>query len=129
MRIRLSVAALLGLSVSVAAAYDRAPDISGTWDYFIDTGNGMHRDGTLAFTQNGYKLSGTYSGSMGDYRFAGAINGMKLTFSFEKAFPRQLQPVRITYTGTIETPARITGVFDHPKGSVNWTATKMEPRR
>jgi hypothetical protein len=124
MRYQLLTIVLLGLLLGTVGAWSSAANISGTWTYSVDTGNGFNPTGTLVFKQEGEKLTGTYAAGMGEHKFTGTVKENKVVFSFDKTFTSQPKPFKVTHTGTVESPTRMTGTFEGPKGTANWTATK-----
>lgn len=124
MKYQLLIIFLLGLAMIPASAGASVADISGTWEISVDTGAGPRPSGTLIFKQEREKLTGAVSGQSGEYKTTGAVKGNKVVFSFDFPLRGQSQPAKITYTGTIESPTKMTGTAEYPKGTVNWTATK-----
>ena len=102
-----------------------AADISGTWIFSVDLDSGGHGDPTFAFKQEGEKLTGTYNGPLGEYKVAGTVTGAKAVFGFD--FTVDGQTGKATYTGTIESPTKMTGTVEFSNGQRGkWTATKKE---
>lgn len=124
MKYQLLIILLLGLSMVPHGAGASVADISGTWECSIDTGNGMRPNGTLVFKQVREKLTGALSGQSGENKITGTVKGDKVVFSFDITLRDQSQPTKVTFTGTIEAPTKMTGTAEYPKGTVNWTATK-----
>jgi len=125
MRYHIVMAALLGLLLTTTSRVTgRSVDISGTWALAVDTGSGAKSDGTLVFKQANDKLTGTYDGGMGVHKFTGTVHGNTVEFSFLKDFPGRSEPFKVAFAGTVESPNRLTGHYEHPKGRPNWTATK-----
>jgi hypothetical protein len=77
----------------------------------------------FVFKQEGEKLTGDSSGGFPEGKVAGAVNGNKVAFSVEVK-NRSGESVRINYTGAIESPTKMTGTLEFPKGPGKWTATK-----
>lgn len=97
-------------------------DITGAWDFAVETGQGS---GNPAFTfkQDGEKLTGTYSGLFGKADVAGTVKGDAVEFAFEVSV--QGQTAKLRYTGKIESPTRMKGeVALGELGNGSWTATK-----
>ena len=118
----LAMALLVPLS-GFAGRAGNAADISGTWSFSVDLEEGGHGEPTFVFKQEGEKLTGTYSGPMGEQKVTGTVKGQKAVFGFE--FTRDGEAGKATYTGTIESPTKMTGTVEFsggPKGK--WTATK-----
>jgi len=83
--------AVLFLSAAVLAA----ADISGTWNFNVETEMGSGAP-VFVLKQSGEKLSGTYSGALGEAQVTGAVKGDEVTIEFE------LQGARIVYTGKVD---------------------------
>jgi len=124
MKYQLLIIFLLGLSLVTAGARAGAADISGTWACSIDTGSGMRPNGTIVFKQEREKLTGVLSGQSGEHKITGTVKGDKVAFSFDMTLRDQGQSTKVNFTGTIESPTKMTGAAEFPKGTVNWTATK-----
>jgi hypothetical protein len=118
-----SLFALIG-SVSVfGRATASAVDLSGTWVFSVDLEGGAHGDPTFVFKQDKEALTGSYDGPIGQYKVAGTVKENKAVFGFE--FTNDGETHKVTYTGTIESNAKMIGtmeITDGPKG--NWTATR-----
>ena len=100
----------------------RGADITGTWDFAVETGQGS---GNPAFTfkQDGEKLTGTYSGLFGKAEVAGTVKGDAVEFAFEVSV--QGQTAKLRYTGRIESPTRMKGEVSLGElGNGTWSATK-----
>jgi hypothetical protein len=102
-----------------------AADISGTWIFSVDLDSGGHGDPTFVFKQEGEKLTGTYNGPLGEYKVAGTVTDAKAVFGFD--FTVDGETGKATYTGTIESPTKMTGTVEFSNGQRGkWTATKKE---
>jgi len=77
---------------------------------------------TFVFKQQGEKLTGTQSGALGDQQITGTVKGNKVVFGYEAK--REGRTLKITYTGSLESPTKMTGALEFPKGPGVWTATK-----
>jgi hypothetical protein len=97
-RIARTVLAVLMLACAALAA-----DISGSWEFTVETAQGS---GTPAFEfkQDGEKLTGTYSGRFGKANLSGTVKGDKVEFSFDAA-----DVGKIRYKGTLESSTSIKG--------------------
>src|SRR5262245_41002706 len=118
----LSISLVFPLSGNIGRR-SSAADISGTWNFSVDLEEGGHGDPVFVFKQEGEKLTGTYSGPVGEHNVTGTVKGDKAVFGFE--FTREGETFKATYTGTIESPTKMTGTVEFsggPKGK--WTATK-----
>jgi hypothetical protein len=100
-----------------------APDLSGSWIFSVDLESGGHGDPTFVFKQEGEKLTGTYNGPLGEQKVTGTVKGAEAVFGFEGTYNDR--PIKATYTGTIESAARMTGTVEFNGGQRGkWTATK-----
>jgi hypothetical protein len=75
------------------------------------------------FKQEGEKLTGTQSGGLGEAPVTGTIKGDKVAFTAD-AKNRSGEAIKITYTGTLESPTKMSGTLEFPKGPGKWTATR-----
>jgi len=127
MKSNLLVIVLLGLLLGTVGVWASAVNISGTWDRSVDTGDGrgLHPDGTFVFKQAGEKLTGTLSVSQGERIVTGTVKGDKVEFIIESKDDRG-EPFKVPFTGTIESPTKISGTAGDAKGkgTFKWTATK-----
>lgn len=122
MKYQLPIIFLLGLSLVPVAAGSNAANISGTWTFTIDITNGPQKFlQTFIFKQEGQKLTGT--GGSGEQKVTGTVKGNKVVFIVEGK-NRSGDPYKNTYSGTIESPSKMTGACEFPKGPGKWTATK-----
>jgi len=97
-------------------------DISGAWDFTVDTGAGTGNP-TFVFEQQGDKLTGTYKGLLGEAKVTGAVKGDKVEFSFEGEYGGE--KMKVEYTGTIESATSMKGaVRVAALGEGTWTAKK-----
>jgi len=121
-------------SLALGTAWAGAANISGAWKCTIDQ---KDEDGpmtvTFVFKQEGEKLTGAYSDAMRrDLPITGAVKGDKVVFSYEAKPPAGVKKpgLIVSFTGTIESPTRITGTL--PVGSpycasgCKWTATRKK---
>ncbi len=125
MKTQLMMATMLGLIIALSSSslMAGAADISGTWNFSVDLDEGGHGDPTFVFKQEGEMLTGTYSGPLGEQKVTGTVKGDQAVFEFE--FKREDQTYKATYTGKIESAAKMTGTVElggQAKGK--WTATK-----
>jgi len=111
----------LAFGLFLFSAVLAAADISGTWNFTVETEMGS---GTPVFVlkQSGEKLSGTYSGVLGEAQVTGAVRGDDVTIEFE------LQGARIVYTGKVDESGRsMKGKVDFGgMASGTFTATKQK---
>src|SRR5262245_61581334 len=122
---RLVLALLVAVLVGPAVATAAAADLSGTWIFSVDLESGGHGDPTFVFKQEGDKLTGTYNGPLGEQKVTGTVKDNQAVFGFEGT--SNDRPVKATYTGTIESAAKMTGTVEFSGGQRGkWTATKKE---
>jgi hypothetical protein len=133
MRKHLSLILLIGLlSLSLGADNPRqvAADISGAWEFTIDLTihitKGAKKSSkrvTIILEQQGEKLAGSCCEP--EQRITGVVHGDKVTFEYDRA-----NGIQKTYTGTIETPMKMTGTIKYLEDGVQiqrkWTAIKQE---
>ena len=126
MRKQLSLALFISLIAALTVFTGHTSgvaDISGTWKFSVDLEDGSHGDPTFVFKQEGDKLTGTYSGPLGEYKVTGAVTGAKAVFGFDFTYDDAKE--KITYTGNIESPTKMTGTVEFTGGERGkWTATK-----
>ncbi|HEV2665631.1 MAG TPA: hypothetical protein VG324_12000 [Blastocatellia bacterium] len=121
MKYQLLIIFLLGLSLGTAGARASATDISGTWAFSVNLEGGPQNvKNTFVFKQEGEKLTGDSSGGFPEGKVTGTVKGNKVEFSVEG----KNKSVRINYTGTIESPTKMSGALEFPKGPGRWIATK-----
>jgi hypothetical protein len=113
---KLALLTLFAYSVLCAA------DITGAWDFAVETAQGS---GNPAFTfkQEGEKLTGTYSGLFGKADVTGTVKGDAVEFTFDVSMDGQTAKMR--YKGKVESPGKMKGeVTLGDLASGTWTATK-----
>jgi len=109
-------------AVLLLAALALAADVSGTWNFTVETPAGTGNP-TFVFQQDGEKLTGTYTGMLGKADVTGTVKGDKIQFQFEASYEGQKFAVR--YSGTIESPTRMKGTAQFADmGEGAWTAVK-----
>jgi hypothetical protein len=124
MKSQLLIIVLLSLALGTAGAWASATDISGTWAFSVNLEGGPQNVPlTFVFKQEGEKLTGTQSGGSSEPKVTGTVKGNKVVFSVEGK-NRSGEPYKNTFTGTIESPTKMTGTCEFPKGPGKWTATK-----
>ena len=102
-----------------------ASDISGTWSLSVELEDGSRGEPTFVLKQEGDKLTGTYTGPLGEQKVTGTLDGDKAVFGFE--FVRDGEILKATYTGTVESPTKMTGTLEFSRGRRGkWTAIKKE---
>ena len=124
MKYQLLIVVLLGLTLGAVGVRAGAADLSGTWAFSVNLEGGPQNvPQTFVFKQEGEKLTGTQSGGSSEPTVTGSVKGNKVVFSVEGK-NRSGEPYKNTYTGTIESPTKMTGTVEFPKGPGKWTATK-----
>ena len=119
----LVVAVLIALLLGPSTSKAEAADLTGTWSFSVDLETGGHGDPTFVFQQKGAELSGTYLGPLGEQKVTGTMKGDQAVFWFEAS--RDGQTVKATYTGTMESPTKMTGTIEFSTGAKGkWTAAK-----
>src|SRR5262245_17053607 len=128
MKYQLLIVLLLGLALIPDGAAASAANISGTWVFTVGAGESKPFNITFAFKQEGEKLSGTYYDLKGgEHPVTGTVKGDQAVFNYELSASKQSMTVR--YTGTIESPTKMTGSVEWIGGGVppgKWTATKKK---
>ncbi len=128
MKQRVLAVCLVGLVAAIAASAGqtaRAVNISGAWNFSVDLESGGHGDPTFVLKHEGAKLTGTYNGPLGEYKVTGSVTGVRAVFGYD--FTQDGQTGKATYTGTIESPTKMTGTVEFTGGARGkWTATKRE---
>jgi hypothetical protein len=108
------------VSSTSAAAGD--VDISGAWDFKVETAAGSGTPSML-FKQDGKNLSGTYEGQLGKADLKGTLEGSDIRFSFKVDV--QGQQLEVTYTGKVEGKDNMKGTVklaEFAEGT--WTAKR-----
>ena len=124
MKYQLLIVCLLGLLPVPVGSWASATDISGTWAFSVNLEGGPQNiKNTFVFKQEGEKLTGDSSGGFPEGKVTGTVKGNKVEFSVEGK-NRSGESVRINYTGAIESPTKMLGTLEFPKGPGKWTATK-----
>jgi hypothetical protein len=124
MKYLLLIVVLLGLTLLPGSSEASAADVSGTWAFSISLDGGPQNfPMTYVFKQEGEKLTGTQTGGSGEPKITGTVKGNKVAFNVEGK-NRSGEPYKNAFTGTIESPTKMTGACEFPKGPGKWTATK-----
>jgi hypothetical protein len=98
------------------------PDASGAWEMRWKAADGYSLAG-LDLIQEGEQITGTFTGPRGrKFPITGRIKGSELVFEFS----RETDEGRVTsrYTATVS-GAEMRGRAETPKGSLEWTATRI----
>ena len=98
-----------------------AHDVTGKWTFNVQTDMGSGSP-TFVFKQDGEKLTGTYSGTFGTAELTGTVKGDDIKFTFEAVVADQKGT--ITYTGKIESAAKMKGTVEFAGIGGTWTGTK-----
>jgi hypothetical protein len=101
-----------------------AADISGTWQLTVETSQGTGSP-TVVFQQTGEQLTGTFNSQiLGEGQLTGTVKGNAVEFAFEG--DAQGQKIKVSYKGTIESPAAMKGtaVYAGFEDKATWSATK-----
>jgi hypothetical protein len=124
MKYQLFIVTMLALALGTASALASATDISGSWAFSVSLEGGP-QNVPMSFTlkHQGEKLTGVQSDTSGETKVTGTVKGDKVAFSVEGK-NRNGDPYKNNYTGTIESPAKMAGTCEFPKGGGKWTATK-----
>jgi hypothetical protein len=96
------------LSAIALACIALAADISGAWEFNVETAQGSGNP-SFEFKQDNEKLSGTYSGRFGTAPLSGTVKGNDVEFTF--AIPDVDGKVR--YKGTLEGSNRMKGAVEY----------------
>ena len=124
MKNQLLAVVFLGLSLTSVGAWPSATDISGTWAFSVNLDGGPQNvPMTFVFKQVGEKLTGVQSGGTGEPKLTGTVKGNKVVFSVEGK-NRAGDAFKNNYTGVIESPTKMSGDVEFPKGPGKWTASK-----
>ena len=97
------------LLLFATAALMFAADITGTWEFQVDSDMGSGTP-TFNFKQAGTKLTGTYKGQLGEAPVTGTVDGDKVEFSFEVSPAGD--KIAIKYTGTVDGDNKMKGSVD-----------------
>src|SRR5262245_16080864 len=122
-------AGLINQFLVAACLGAQASDISGTWVFSITWETGA-RDSqvTIAIKQQGEKVTGLYLGPSVETEVTGSVTGNKVVIVVEGL--RNNRTWKATYTGTIESPAKMAGVIEYvgdTSARGKWTAIKRDP--
>ena len=102
-----------------------AADISGTWQFTVETNQGTRILPTAVFQQSGDKLTGTFNSQiLGEVKLTGSVKGNAVEFSFagDEGGPK----IQASYKGTVESPTTMKGtaVYAGSDDKATWSATK-----
>jgi hypothetical protein len=120
---RMSRLLLITLLAGLACAPLAAHDISGNWEFTVDTAAGSGSP-AFVFKQDGEKLTGSYTGLLGKADLAGTVKGDQIDFKFDFSYSGQSGVAH--YTGTIESDKKMKGKVEiGDLGEGTWTGTKQ----
>ena len=91
------------------AALMFAADITGTWEFQVDSDMGSGTP-TFTFKQADSQLTGTYRGALGEAPITGKVDGDKVEFSFEVA--PSGDKIAVKYSGTLDGATKMKGSVD-----------------
>jgi hypothetical protein len=113
----------IALLAGLASARLLAHDISGNWEFNVDTGAGSGSP-SFVFKQDGEKITGTYTGLFGKADLTGTVKGNQIDFKFDFSYSGQSGVAH--YSGTIESPKKMKGKVEiGDLGEGTWTAAKQ----
>ena len=119
----LAVAITIAIAAAVEASAQTA-DVAGAWIFTVTTDASGTTMPAVTLEQDGEKLTGRYSSdNLGEANLTGSVNGSEITFTFSADLLGQLAPV--TYTGTVDEEAEITGTMNIAGGLVTGTFTAV----
>ena len=108
------------LLVALFAGAALAADISGAWDFNVETSQGSGSP-SFVFNQDGEKLTETYTGLLGKADLTGTVKGDQVDFTFEAPNVDG----KVHYKGTLESATRMKGECEYGDlGKGTFTATK-----
>ena len=83
-----------------------AADLSGTWNFNVETDAGSGNP-TFVLKQTGGQLTGTYAGALGEAKVTGTVDGNKVEIRFEVS--PSGDAIQVVYSGTLEGANKIKG--------------------
>jgi hypothetical protein len=114
---------LIALLAGLASLPLLAEDISGNWEFNVETAAGSGSP-SFVFKQDGEKLTGTYSGLLGKADLTGTVKGDQIDFKFDFNYSGQSGVAH--YTGTIESNKKMKGKVEIGElGEGTWTGAKQ----
>ena len=108
----------------LCASFAFASDVSGTWQVTVETSQGSGTP-TVVLRQQGEKLTGTFNSQVfGEAKITGTVKGNTIEFGFEGEAGGQT--IKVSYTGTIESPTAMKGtaVYAGFDDKATWSAAK-----
>jgi hypothetical protein len=120
--IRFGAVAVAAAVFAVAAAAQRAIDLTGRWAFAVVTENGTGTP-AVTFKQDGETLTGTYvSGRMGERALAGTVRKDTVSFVLKGG------EVELRFTGRIVNADSLSGTLDMGgMGEATFTAKREKP--
>ncbi len=113
----------IGLLAAMACAPLLAHDVSGNWEFSVDTAAGSGSP-SFVFKQDGENLTGAYTGLLGKANLTGTVKGDRIDFQFEFSYSGRSGVAH--YTGTIESDKKMSGKVEFGDlGEGTWTGTKQ----
>jgi len=101
-----------------------AHDISGNWEFAVDTAAGSGSP-SFVFKQDGEKLTGTYTGLFGKADLTGTVKGDQIDFKFNFEYSGQSGVAH--YSGTIDSDTKMKGKVEFGDiGEGTWTGAKQK---
>jgi len=120
---RMSRLLLITLLAGLACMPLLAHDISGNWEFSVETAAGSGSP-SFVFRQDGEKLAGTYHGLLGKADLTGTVKGDQIDFKFDFSYSGQSGVAH--YTGTIESDKKMKGKVEiGDLGEGTWTGAKQ----
>jgi hypothetical protein len=124
MKYQLLTVIWLGLALIPVGAEASSTDITGTWVISVTLESGSPTGPMMfVFKQEGENLTGEQSNRAGEHKVTGTVKGNKVAFIVEGKGSRGA-PYKSTWTGSIESPTRMSGTAEFGKGPGKWTAVK-----
>ncbi|MFY9610757.1 MAG: hypothetical protein WAU45_19365 [Blastocatellia bacterium] len=115
-------AASSGAAAPPAAQSSGANNISGAWDFAVETAGGSGAP-SFTFKQEGENLTGTYKGQFGEAPLTGTVKGDDVKFTIN--ISAQGQSMTVGYTGKITGKDSMKGTVSLGElGEGTWTAKK-----
>jgi hypothetical protein len=101
-----------------------AADVSGSWQFTVETIQGTGSP-IVDFQQKGEQLTGIFHSQLfGDTKLTGSVKGQTIEFGFDGEAGGQT--IKVSYKGTIESPAAMKGtaVYAGYDEKSTWSAKK-----
>ena len=99
---------LLASAAGLATAADNT-SFNGKWQIHVSiAGNDSDQDCSL--TQKDRNLTGTCTSERGTVNISGTVDENKVTWTYKSEY--EGSPLTVTYTGTLDSPAKITGTVN-----------------